>query len=505
MNKESIYSQIIDSKTGIKIPLFKSGRTVESRYDPQKDCQRTAELQISAQTKFYIVLGVASGILIKTILELTKNAFVLAVETSNADIEFLKQLKTIKDLCQDKRVCLCTYDCIEEKIVEHYIPAFYGNLKVIEQRGWVTENQALMTSLQENIQNAISKVAADFSVQSHFGKIWQHNILSNLHFIKDYNFSADTKKTAVIVAAGPSLDKTIALLKQQQQESFIIATDTAFSILCSYNIKPQAVVSLDGQNISNIHFLHQKEYFSDTLFLFDLCANPSAVKKVYDNETSILFFHSGHPFARYLFLEYNLVLPEFFAGAGTVTICAVDFAIKAGFTNIKVYGADFAYSVGKPYSKGTYLDKLYGSKAQKSMSLEKQFSTLMFRTELKNVDNKKHTTTVLNSYKSSFEKYLFEQGAAFFNNSDIYEIKVNTNAKPKLLKNYCPENLNTNKIASTFTLPQEQTFEPNYFELSPKDISLLPLISWFRYNDNKNEADFKYFYNLAINYFKKYL
>ena len=90
MNEQTIYSEIILSKTGIEIPVFKSGKTVDSRYDPEKESLRLLE-QIKPETHFLIIIGIASGTFINTILENRKDIYILAVERNEKDIEFLIQ------------------------------------------------------------------------------------------------------------------------------------------------------------------------------------------------------------------------------------------------------------------------------------------------------------------------------------------------------------------------------------------------------------------------------
>ena len=179
MDDNVFYSEIIISKSGIDIPVFNTGKTVDSRYDPQKESIRLCD-QIDDNTNFIIVLGIASGILIKTILEKRPDIFVLAVEAEQKDIDFLMTLKTVNELSQNKRVCFCTINELFQKITQLYIPAFYANLKVIELRGWTTEHNLRVPQINEQIQKAVGIVSADFSVQSHFGKLWQHNIISNI-------------------------------------------------------------------------------------------------------------------------------------------------------------------------------------------------------------------------------------------------------------------------------------------------------------------------------------
>ena len=151
MSDNSIYSQVIPSKTGLEIPVFKSGKTVDSRYDPERESQRLIE-QIKDDSHFLIVTGIASGLLIKTILKDRPQTFILAVENSQDDIVFLKGLKIVNELSNDKRVYFTTVDSLKDKITELYVPAFYGNLQVIEQRGWTLENTGLIETINKSIK-----------------------------------------------------------------------------------------------------------------------------------------------------------------------------------------------------------------------------------------------------------------------------------------------------------------------------------------------------------------
>lgn len=501
MTNTSIYSEIILSKTGVEIPVLKSGKTVDSRYDPERESLRLIE-QIKPETHFLIVAGIASGVLIKTIIENRKDIFVLAIEKTEQDIDFLKKLSNIKTLLNEKRVCFCSLDELENKIIELYVPAFYGNLQVIEQRGWSLENAECLEIINTHINKAAGIVSADFSVQSHFGKLWHHNILSNLKSLNRTSVfeKLPFDKTAVILAAGPTLDSTLQQIIKEPSKYFIIATDTALSILASYNVNPAAVVSLDGQNVSNAHFIHNsKTDFSETFFLFDLCANSSAVNQVFKNNGKVCFFTSGHPLSEYINRHFSLKLPALFSGAGTVTISAVDFAAKAGFNNIIVAGADFSYSNGKPYAKGTYLDRIYNQKADRLKTSQKQFSTLEYRTELIQ-NNNKLTTQILEAYRTSFEQYLQHNDLNFSKENDVYKIQAKQNRQLLEFKNQ--RNINgediLKELKKLFSSKNTNVTFNTIFDLSESDICILPLISWLRNNDNKERSDFIYYYEKAL-------
>ena len=502
MNKESIYSEIITSKSGLEIPLLKNGKSLDSRYDPLRESLRLLE-EVKSDSHFLIILGIASGIFINTILENRKDLFILAVEKSDADIEFLSQLPLIKKLKENTRVEFSSIDSLQEKITQLYVPSFYGNLQVIEQHSWIMENSDCLDLLKSIINKACGLVSADYSVQCHFGKLWQHNILSNILSIEKNcsQINIPLEKTAVIVAAGPTLDSTISIIKEKRNNFYVIATDTAFSILISYNLIPDAVVSIDGQNISNAHFIHSnKKDYSNTLFLFDLCANSSAVNLIIQNKGKLAFFTSGHPLSEYIKSHFSLGLPSLFAGAGTVTICAVDFALKAGFKNLLVLAADFSYSNGKPYARGTYLDRLYNQNSNKLQSLQKTFMALEYRTPLKAKDNT-YTNQILEAYRLSFENYLKDNDLQFAKENNIYKISVKTSlAKADLIKNQGNKSGKEiiEELKNIFSDKVNKNEINSFFDLSQSDICLLPLISWLRNHDNIKRDNFTYFYNKAV-------
>ena len=157
-------------------------------------------------------------------------------------------------------------------------------------------------------------------------------------------------------------------------------------------------------------------------------------------------FTTGHPLSAFIQDdEKNLYLNS---GSGTVTIAALDFALKAGFKDIEIFGADFSFPLNKPYAKGTYLDTLYNKNASKINSSETLFSKLMFRTELKTISGIK-TTEVLQGYKTSFEKYLFKLKIPFEIKQNVYVIKnISENTSKEFLNNLLTKEKIFEKIKS---------------------------------------------------------
>lgn len=500
MSVESIYKSIQTAKNGSQIPVFQSGKTMESRYNPERDADNLcAGIQ---KGSFFLVTGLGSGIFIHKLLEKFPESKILVLEKQKEDFSFLMQLESVKKLSDNPNVILCSIEDLYTKLSENYLPAKYGDLQIIEQRGWANENQLAALEIKEILKKTLSVISADYSVQAHFGRLWTHNIMCNSTLIEktlnaassleEIKKEAEKGKTALIVAAGPGLDSLIKTIGEERQknEIFVIATDTAWSSLAENNIRADAVVSIDGQSVSYNHFIHKSQ---QPVFFFDLCSNNSAARHVIESGAKTVFFCSGHPLAAALRNFSGGAIPCLFSGSGTVTITATDLAIKAGFKKIKIAGADFSYSQGKPYTKGTYLDTLYNMTSKKTQSGELSFSRLMYRTELKRLDQTHKTTAVLEAYRTSLENYLHNEGFSFKRENYIYDLWQDENqesqiAEPLHKLNYEPSKVNAKAFAGELS-------KSNPLEI---ETILLPYIAYLRHLPSNSENSYNKLLQLAF-------
>lgn len=497
MKNKSIYSSFIEAKTGTLIPVLVNGKTLESRYNPEAEAEKKIT-SINFNYDFFILIGLCSGILAEKILSKKPESTILAIETSEEDFLFLNQSPVINKI-HNKIIC-CTPENLVQALINNYIPAFYGNLQIIENQVWCMENAEINNTIKLLINKSLDYISKDFSVQSHFGKLWQNNILNNLQLLQEYdshleNYIIPTDKTAIVVAAGPSLDSKLQELETNRDMYFIIATDTAFSILQKKNIFCDCVISIDAQQISYNHFINNLESCKNTLFVFDLTGNHSVCKKLIENKMKVLFSINNHPFSNYINEHSNKVFPQLFSGAGTVTIGALDFAIQCGFNKIQVIGADFSYINFKPYAKGTYLDSLYSMNSNYVNSSEKTFTGLMYRTEITKINDKIIKTPVLDSYENSFLEYLKSNNAQFNKENEIYFIELSTSTRIRFKSQ---KTVDIKKILMEFDSENTNFTRKNSIKsLKNTDICLLPLISWLRNNENKVEDNFSELLKIA--------
>lgn len=474
----TFYTDIISAKDGNQIPV-KDKISFHSKYAPEKEAEKFASQ--FQENGFFIIIGLCGGYHIQKLHEKFPASKIVAVENSKDDFSFLSKIECVKNLEFEKNIFITDAENLEKTILENYLPAIDGNLFVKPLRSYENAFPEITKKCEKIIQNALKLVSADFSVQKHFGKIWQHNILENLSlsenaltfydFIRDFDIS----KTAAIIAAGPSLNETVSELKNSREKYFIISTDTAYCSLEKQGLTADVVVSVDGQMISHSHFiLHPNQ---KTRFVFDLCASSSIIRKLIKDKNKILFSESNHPlasFANHYDGKNHFVHLE--TGSGTVTIAAANFAAMCGFKKIKLFGADFSYISGLPYAKGTYLDTNFRFNETRLSNAESKFVNLLYRTNVKAISKNRITTEILESYKNTMED--------FFRSHKISKITENEYEVENFNANFYKLNQNLNLTRFNFLdfkksfiaeLKKIKISENKIDTSSPVFMTLLPL------------------------------
>lgn len=480
MSEQTIYKNFIDSKTGSKIPVLKNDKTIESKYNPEKEAENIIN-QITQSFKYFIVIGIGSGITLSLLNQKFPKAKIIGIEYSESDIQFLLQNESLQKLQNNSNIKLITAESVFSTIQNTYLPVIDGNIRIIENKAWVNENKISYQIIAKEINRTLKNIGSDYSVQCHFGKIWLKNALNNLKLIskiKNKPFNIDLEKKAMIIAAGPTLEEHISYLKENKDNFFIISTDTAYKSLLKYNILSNAVVSIDGQFISSTHFSKINNQSSETIFFIDICGNSSVCKKITSINNNLYLFSSKNPLSTFSEQYFNCKPLSLESGSGTVTISALDLAVKSGFKKIEILGADFSYSKGKTYTKGTYLEENFSINQNKLNPTELNYDKLLYRTELQEKNKNVFSTDILESYKTSLLEYFRQNNLSYLYENNIYKL----------------ENKNKNKY--TFS---NQFFNYKLFlsELNDNK-TVIPLLPFMAFLKNKEENKDKTFEELCI-------
>jgi hypothetical protein len=186
--------------------------------------------------------------------------------------------------------------------------------------------------------------------------LWQRNIFENLPLILKYPgvdllFGKFQDMPAIIVAAGPSLDKNAKELKEAKGHSLIIGVDTSIKTLLKYGVEPDLLVSIGGEEENYRYYLKdlklQKAYL-----VADAVVYPSAPLGF---EGRIFITNDGHPFMNWLgrFIGFR----GYLAKGGSVATTSLDLALRMRCNPVIFVGQDLAYPKGETHTQGVPLSK----------------------------------------------------------------------------------------------------------------------------------------------------
>ena len=401
------------SKKGPIIPIIKidnKEKPLHSTIDPIKEGQRF--YNNSKADGFIIFLGFGAGYHIIPYLEQSDITEILIIDK---DISIFKSVLSNLDLSQfilNSRVKFLIdedLETIKDYLLSNYLPAVSGNLQILNLRSRFEMENIYFSKIRTGILELLQLLSADFSVQSHFGKRWFINTLSNLKKAQSVKNTLAPIRRALITGAGPSLEVQLPILLKYKKDSFLIATDTSVPFLLKHNIIPDLVISIDCQHISFHHFLAG---FPENIPLVLDLASPSFLTKQTDN---VIFFTSGHPFSQFVNKKLRS-FPYIDTSGGNVSHAAISLADKLGAKEIVLFGIDFSYPQGKSYARGTYLYPYFLSRSNRLNPSENSFVSFIFYNK-QTISTKKefgisYSTTPMISYKKRLEQAALDINAA---------------------------------------------------------------------------------------------
>ena len=157
-------------------------------------------------------------------------------------------------------------------------------------------------------------------------------------------------KPAVVVAAGPSLDKQLPLLREIQDRVVVIAIGQTTRALRQAGIEPHLVHLLESRDVS-----HQLEEAGDCS---DLIVAPAADSHpaVFDVPTRAQFTVTAVGGQMGVWIAEAMGETQFTMGGGTVAQGAVGIGVLMGCNPIALIGQDLAFTDGKVYASNSAYD-----------------------------------------------------------------------------------------------------------------------------------------------------
>lgn len=305
--------------------------------DPLVEAERIIK-HFSPQTEWVVVAGLGLGYVVQAILDTTRY-HILLFEADDLILEHARELVDIDSILKHPRVTrVSSQDQLMTSLAEnrvreisYYIhrpylqlfPETYQNLEGILV-AYLTRRQINQATLQR------------------FQYTWLRNLIKNSAFFFKYPGFTELRHPfsghpAVIVGAGPSLSEQLPSLKELQDYTCIIATDTAYPVLCSQNIRCDFVVSVDPQN-KNTLFLQYADCRNGCLVLDAAGSFLSFAKSGF---SEIVYYDSFFPVYQELCQYWGS--KNSLQSGGSVSTNAFDLARQLGCAPVILLGQDLSF------------------------------------------------------------------------------------------------------------------------------------------------------------------
>lgn len=204
--------------------------------------------------------------------------------------------------------------------------------------------------IQDNNNRAVVNKNTDVALS----RLLITNTLTNMKYLRKSNLVTDLigkfpeEVPAIIVAAGPSLDKNIDDLKRAKGKAVIFAVDTAMKYLLAHEIMPDFIVTLDPKK----SLKHLKDPRCKDIPMFSrFDSRPANIEA---NQKNIIFYNL-EGYVKNLYQKLGKEIGSFNSG-GSVATGAFSICETLGFQRIILVGQDLAYSGDSTHAGGISVD-----------------------------------------------------------------------------------------------------------------------------------------------------
>ncbi len=309
-----------------------------SNNNPVLEGKIFAEQYYSIDYDHYVVFGLGLGYHIQALLELDDGINVTIIEP---DINVICAAVCFGDLSwmhNNPRVHLL-YDKDYTKLL---------NL-LDEEISLIIHNPSLRHVAKPDIKMQLEKFFISDSGKRNMRIQFQNNFRDNVKNCRRYIDEVKNDfegKNAIIVAAGPSLDKNVELLHNRPEGIVVVAVGTVFAKLVAMNILPDYVIFLDAQKR-----MYQQIQGLEECTVPIVCASTACktIAQCYQGE-KFLICQEGYDRAEE-YADRNGY--QLYKTGGSVTTIAFDMCIRLGCKEIAFIGLDLAYTDNRSHANDT--------------------------------------------------------------------------------------------------------------------------------------------------------
>lgn len=305
----------------------------------------------------YLLFGFGNGMYVRKILDnVGPEAVIIVFEPSAEIFRTAMEEFDLADILENEQVHLLLEGISETRMrdllgkyfgsedMEGSILRYYLNYQLIFPEQY--------EQFQEAIRFHVNRLGANKTLMQRMGVAYFDNTMANYPYIIKQKSLIDLSRKlpknipAILVSAGPSLDKNVEELKRAKNKSFILAVDAAAKVLVKHHILPDAVITIDA--------LKLYQHFTETeVQHIPLIANPHCSRGIMcAHKGDKYFLQDDNTHLRSVFDKFNKMVVDI-DGGGSVATYGYALLERLQFKTIILVGQDLAYTNNRTHSTDT--------------------------------------------------------------------------------------------------------------------------------------------------------
>ena len=412
-----------------KIKMNDKEKYLGSYYNHKRDIEQFMKnIGKINNNEIIVTYGIMDGEYLLELSRIRDKIFKIIVFEKNEElIKRIHNDKYYDNIVKDERIKIFKYD--EKKIKNVFLNELNGlniySTRIFNNNTLLEYNYKEMITISKVLKKFISYMIIDNNTINYFSERWFECFIKNFKYTLNSIFLEDIKnkfknKPAIILSAGPSLEKNIDLIKTCYEEFIIISGGRTLSKLEKINVKPDIFVIVDGGERS--YDLVKNNLNIDSPLVFCNYTNEKIVEK---HKGKKIYASTGVDFIGSILKKEQK--PRF--EGGSVAHASINTAIHLGCNPIIFIGQDLAYTNDKVHADFCKFtnDKYIHEEVLENIKKESD----IFIDDI--YGNKVRTSTILNAFKENIEQIIKKnknikfinatEGGAFINGAEVMMLK----------------------------------------------------------------------------------
>ncbi|MBN2244042.1 MAG: motility associated factor glycosyltransferase family protein [Acidobacteria bacterium] len=355
--------RIFESRRGIPTATYQRGgaeTSLHSRYEPLTEARRALDKTDCSGSDYFVLLGFGLGYLLDALIEkhpdLRNHYFIV-----ESDLEILKASFEARDLGGILALPHLHFAWpadgpeLAEQWTRFFDPVGARRNTYLTHLPSVSLNPGLFKNAAEIIRNQTFQIFTDINTLVEKSRTFLDNFVRNARKASlapgVMRFSGKFKDApAVIVSAGPSLDKNIHELRGCGDRALLLSTDTALKPLTAAGIRPHFILTGDPYLLNFRHL--EGASIGRALVVAEATAYPEVFNQFEGRVVACTYDHSSLGSLPGIIGEKGVL-----RAWGSVATMALDFALLLGCNPVIFTGQDLAHTGGRIYCSGLHFDR----------------------------------------------------------------------------------------------------------------------------------------------------